>query len=208
MDINIDWQHVALLIIDMQHDFAAPDGNAYIDGTADIVPAVSRIAHAFRNAQRPIIHIVRLYLPDGTNADICRREYIASGASVVAPYTSGAAILPALLPDVTEQPNHRNLLVGQVEQLGELDYAIYKPRWGAFYRTPLMDFLTEQGIRSLVVTGCNFPNCPRTTVYEASERDFSLGIVPEALSGIYPKGLEELANIGVNVIAGDTLFAV
>ncbi|WP_353182914.1 isochorismatase family cysteine hydrolase [Parapedobacter lycopersici] len=207
MDINIDWRHAALLIIDMQHDFAAPDGSAYIDGTAEIVPVVSHIAQAFRNAQRPVIHIVRLYLPDGTNADICRRERIASGMSVVAPYTSGAAILPVLLPDVAEQPDHRNLLAGKVERLGDLDYAVYKPRWGAFYRTPLMDFLMEQGIRSLVVVGCNFPNCPRTTVYEASERDFSLGIVPEALSGIYPKGLEELTNIGVNVIAGDALFA-
>ncbi|MDZ7731459.1 MAG: hypothetical protein U5K37_11920 [Natrialbaceae archaeon] len=43
----------------------------------------------------------------------------------------------------------------------------------------------------------NFPNCPRTTIYEASERDFRIVCVPDALSGTYERGLEELRNIGV-----------
>src|SRR3989442_358297 len=30
------------------------------------------------------------------------------------------------------------------------------------------------GISTLVCCGCNFPNCPRTSLYEASERDFRL----------------------------------
>jgi hypothetical protein len=47
------------------------------------------------------------------------------------------------------------------------------------------------------VIGCNFPNCPRTTIYGASMRDFNGVIFPSAISGIYDKGVEELANIGV-----------
>ena len=92
-------------------------------------------------------------------------------------------------------------------QIGDWDYAVYKPRWCAFYEKPLADFLKEHEVRSLIVVGCNFPNCPRTTVYEASERDFSIGIIPEALSGIYRKGQDELVNIGVNSLSADEMHA-
>src|SRR5690606_3812586 len=157
----IDWQHVALLIIDMQHDFAAPEGNAYINGTETVIPVVADIARYFRKYRRPVVHVVRLYLPDGSNADLCRRKIIAAGASIVTPHADGAAIIPALLPENSTQPDHDRLLAGQVVQIGDLDYTVYKPRWGAFYGTPLADFLKEQQVRSLVVVGCNFPNCPQ-----------------------------------------------
>lgn len=45
----------------------------------------------------------------------------------------------------------------------------------------------------------NFPNCPRTSMYEASERDFRVVMVEDAISGVYPKGIEEVQNIGVNI---------
>jgi nicotinamidase-related amidase len=50
-----------------------------------------------------------------------------------------------------------------------------------------------------VICGCNFPNCPRTTIYEASERDFNIVFVPDATSGVYARGLDELKGIGVAV---------
>jgi nicotinamidase-related amidase len=51
----------------------------------------------------------------------------------------------------------------------------------------------------IVVCGCNFPNCPRTTIYEASERDFHIVFVPDATSGVYARGLDELRGIGAAI---------
>ena len=51
-----------------------------------------------------------------------------------------------------------------------------------------------------MISGCNFPNCPRTTIYQASERDFKTGILTTAISGLYPKGIKEMQNIGVQII--------
>lgn len=48
--------------------------------------------------------------------------------------------------------------------------------------------------------GNNFPNCPRTSIYEASERDFKLGLVTDAMSRVYEQGIEELENIGVTML--------
>jgi hypothetical protein len=51
-----------------------------------------------------------------------------------------------------------------------------------------------------VFVGCNFPNCPRTSIYEASERDLQVVAVEDAISGLYPRGVEELRRIGVEVL--------
>lgn len=77
---------------------------------------------------------------------------------------------------------------------------MYKPRWGAFYETSLEDHLRRHGVSTIVFCGCNFPNCPRTSIYEASERDFRLVLAEDAISGLYEKGREELENIGVRLM--------
>jgi nicotinamidase-related amidase len=71
-----------------------------------------------------------------------------------------------------------------VQAFGPDEAAIYKPRWGAFYETPIEDHLRSRGVTTLVFCGCNFPNCPRTSIYEASERDFRIVIARDAISGL------------------------
>ncbi|WP_157930379.1 cysteine hydrolase family protein, partial [Mycobacteroides abscessus] len=71
--------------------------------------------------------------------------------------------------------------------------------WGAFYKTDLEQFLHNKGIDTLVFTGCNFPNCPRTSMYEASERDFRVVMVSDSMSQVYDKGIQEMKNIDVHV---------
>ena len=93
--------------------------------------------------------------------------------------------------------DHDLLLAGKVQALGPREAAIYKPRWGAFYGTRLESYLSGQGMTTLVFCGCNFPNCPRTSIYEASERDFRIVLARDAISGLYKRGEEELGAIGV-----------
>lgn len=82
---------------------------------------------------------------------------------------------------------------------------MYKPRWGAFFETPLEDHLRGHGVSTIVFCGCNFPNCPRTSIYEASERDFAVVLADDAISGLYERGRHELENIGVGVMPSTEL---
>jgi nicotinamidase-related amidase len=77
---------------------------------------------------------------------------------------------------------------------------MYKPRWGAFYGTQLEGFLKERDRDTVVFSGCNFPNCPRTSIYQASERDFRVVLVTDAISQLYSKGEDEMKNIGVSLL--------
>ena len=87
------WIRPALLLIDVQRDFTIPRAPALIPGTWEIVPAIQRLARAYRSANLPIIHVIRLYLADGSNVDLCRRARIEGGGKIVVPGTEGSQIV-------------------------------------------------------------------------------------------------------------------
>ena len=197
----------ALLTIDVQRDFSLPGAPLEIPGTMDAVPRIRRLLDTFRAAGRPIVHVVRLYKEDGSNVDPVRRATVEGGVRMVAPGSDGAELLDELKPDPTLRLDAEALLRGQFQRLAENEFVMYKPRWGAFYGTSLETFLRERSIDTIVLAGCNFPNCPRTTIYEASERDFRIVAVADAISSAYDRGLQELRNIGVLALTTDECLA-
>ncbi len=92
------------------------------------------------------------------------------------------------------------LLRGNFQEIANVEWIMYKSRWGAFYRTNLEKFLRTQNIDTIIISGCNFPNCPRTTIYQASERDFRIVMAKDAISQTYERGIDEMRNIGVNLM--------
>ena len=186
----------ALVTIDVQRDVL--DGQPLeIAGSSAALPAMCELAQAFRDCERPIVHIVRLYRPDGSNVDLCRREDVMRGWQALAPDSDGAQLAAGLAPADHKRLDAELLLGGAIQRLGEAEVVIYKPRWGAFYETPLHDHLRSLDVDTLVFCGVNFPNCPRTSIYEASERDFRIVVATDATSGLYERGLHELTNIGI-----------
>jgi nicotinamidase-related amidase len=158
---------------------------------------MERLVEAFRDAKAPIVHVLRLYREDGSNVDACRRGAIEDGATIVQPGTDGAELVDELKPSADCRLEPDRLLEGRFQCVGNREWFSYKPRWSAFFRTGLDRFLEERAVDTVVVCGCNFPNCPRTTIYGASARDYRILFVPEATSGTDERGLEELANIDV-----------
>src|SRR5262249_45692638 len=118
----------------------------------------------------------------------------------------GSQIAPEIVPKPDVQLNSALLLSGQIQPIAENEVIIYKPRWGAFYRTPLETHLQSLGVSTVVFMGCNFPNCPRSSIVEASERDYRVVVVADAISGLYEQGKREMANIGVALPSTDELM--
>jgi nicotinamidase-related amidase len=195
-----------LITIDVQADFTLPGAPAEIAGTAAVVPNVVRLIEGFRASGRPIAHMVRLYKADGSNVDLCRKEKAAQGWNVATPGGDGSQLVRELTPEGTRL-DYSTLLNGHPQRIGENEWVFYKPRWGAFYQTALEAMLPMWGVNTAVFCGCNFPNCPRTSIYEASERDLRIMVVPDAMSGLYEQGLRELENIGVVIAETDACLA-
>jgi nicotinamidase-related amidase len=204
-----EWDRSALITIDTQEDFTRADGAACIAGTVEVLPTIQCLLSAYREKRLPIIHVVRLYKNDGSNADICRRSLVEGGRSIVSPGSTGSELAAELRPLEYSQLDATVLLQGHLQEIGAKEWAIYKPRWGAFYATKLAEHLRLIRVTTIVVVGCNFPNCPRMTIYEASERDLRVVVVSDAISGIYDRGINELRAIDVQVLpAAEVVRAV
>ena len=79
-----EWGTAALLTVDLQCDLL--DGAPFcIEGTSAAVPAALRVANVFRAAGRPVVHLVRLYAPDGDDVDRPRRTEVAVGRGMLTP---------------------------------------------------------------------------------------------------------------------------
>lgn len=182
----------ALLVIDTQVDFL-DGGVSPVAGTSDRLPEMTRLVEAYRSTGRPIVHVIRLY--DGDDVDLVRRAAIRNGAPIVRPRSAGARIAPGLLPDV--ELDSDALLAGGLQQVTDHEVVMWKPRWSAFHRTPLHSHLHDLEVDTVVVAGCNFPNCPRATIFDASERDYRIVIAHDATSQVTPDRLAEAVQLGV-----------
>lgn len=193
-----DLATAALVTIDVQRDTL--DGQPLeVPGTSAALPAMRSLAAAFRAAGRPIVHMLRLYLPDGSNVDLCRRSAVLAGQPLLLAGSPGSQLAPGLGPEGMGELDHEALLAGSPQYVGTGEAVMYKPRWGAFFETALDDHLRDQGVSTLVVCGCNLPNCPRTSIYEASERDYRLVLARDAVSRLSAEAVVELEGIGVQV---------
>ncbi len=156
----------ALITIDTQRDTL--DGQPFeIPGTSEAVPRMAALAASFRDRGLPIVHVVRIYLPDGSNVDIARRESVEGGAALVLAGSEGVQVAEPLLPAADVRIDTRLLLDGGFQE----------------------------------------PNCPRASIYEASERDFRLVAIADAISGLYERGRDELEGIGVGVMSTQDYLA-
>jgi len=198
---------VALLTIDAQRDFCMSSGRAKGGCSAPFTAAMIRLTEGFRAKGRPIVHVVRLYRCDGSNVELCNRASIEEGQRVVMPGTSGAELIEGLKLDHSQRLDASLLLDGKFQNLGRNEWAMYKPRWSAFYQTPLEDHLKGQGITTLVISGCNFPNGPLASVYAASNRDFRIVLATDAVSCSNDATLAELARMGVYLMTSDQCLA-
>jgi nicotinamidase-related amidase len=155
----------ALLTIDVQCDFALPSSPAHIPGTLEAAQRIGPVADEFRAANRSIVHMVRLYLPDGSNAELPRRAYLEAGNQLVCPGTTGTEFLDELKPFPGFGLDADLVLSGEPQKVGAREWVMFKPRWGAFYGTTLEDRLRALDVGTVVICGCNSPTAlaPRST---------------------------------------------
>lgn len=192
-----EYDRAALITIDIQNDTL--DGGPFeVPGTSAILPSISNLCRRFRDAGRPIVHVIRIYTPDATDAERCRKASLLAGERILLKGSAGRRPADSLLPGQDIHIDDDLLMAGKIQSIGPAEVLIYKPRWGAFYQTRLDAHLREHSVSTLVFCGSNYPNCPRTSIYQASERDFRITAVVDAISGITPSDISGLSKIGVN----------
>ncbi len=187
----------ALLTLSAQQDFVRPESPYRASGVRRVRPALRRLTEGFRVQGAPLFHAVRLYRPDGSNVDACRRQAVEEGLRVFMPGTLGAEPLDEVKPQASLRLDATRLLDGRFQALGTGEWAFYRPRWGAFHGTQLEARLDRLGVTTLVICGFSFATAMRATIYEASARDFRIILVTDAVGNATEEGIGELGRIGV-----------
>jgi len=172
----------ALIVIDMQRDFAEPGGFGAslgndVSRVTAIVPTVKRLIEGFRAAGLPVIHTMECHRPDLSDLPPAKRDRgnpsIRIGDAgpmgrVLIAGEPGTAILDELAP-----------LPGEV--------VIEKPGKGAFYATGLGDELKRIGARQLVFAGVTTEVCVQTTMREANDRGYECLVAEDATESYFPE---------------------
>ncbi|KAK2378682.1 hypothetical protein P8452_35333 [Trifolium repens] len=179
-----NWNHTALLVIDMQKDFIEDGSPMLVKGGKNIIPNVIKAVEVARQRGILIVWVVREHDPLGRDVELFRRHlYTSEKVGPTSKGSEGAELVDGLV-------------------IREGDYKLVKTRFSAFFSTHLHSFLQGAGINSLVVTGVQTPNCIRQTVFDAVALDYqSVTVLVDATAAATPDihiaNVFDMKNIGV-----------
>jgi len=172
--LPLDPGRTAVIVVDMQNDFAAEGGmfaraGIPIGDITAVVDPIAQVLDAARRIGMTVAYLTMQFEPDLSDAgapnapNFLKHKPLGFGEVVTAPDgresrtlvrgTWGTEILPELAPE-------------------EDDLVVAKHRYSGFFETELDAVLRKRGIDSLVFTGCTTSVCVDSTLRDAFYRDY------------------------------------
>jgi nicotinamidase-related amidase len=182
--IAIDPARSAVIVVDMENDFAAKGGmfdraGVDISGAQKAIAPTAKIIATARQAGLKIIYLKMGYRPDlsdlGDTDSVNRTRHLKFGVGqkIEAPDGRESRLLirdtwdTDIVPELKPQPK---------------DIVIYKTRFSGFYQTDLDATLKKFGIKYLIVTGVTTSICVESTVRDAMFRDYLCVILSDCMN--------------------------
>jgi nicotinamidase-related amidase len=178
----VEFDHAALIIIDMQRDFLEPGGFGETLGNdvsllqAAVAP-LRKVLDAARSAKMLIIHTREGHRPDLSDAPRHKVERGEPSLRIGAPGPMGRIL-------VRGEPGHD--IIPELYPAGG-EPVIDKPGKGAFYQTDLELMLKNREIDTLFVCGVTTEVCVNTTVREANDRGFRCIVLSDCCASYFPE---------------------
>jgi nicotinamidase/pyrazinamidase len=144
----------ALLIIDMVKDYFIESHRLPITGPAQkIIEPINRLSRVFRDHGRPVVFSTDSFHEDDFIFKSRMKPHAITG-------TEGAEIVETL-------------------ERTPADYWLPKPRFSAFFKTGLENWLRDRDVTLCAVAGIATPFCVLTTVMDALCHDFKAVILED-----------------------------
>jgi len=182
--IVIEPTNTAVIVVDMENDFAARGGmfdRAGIDisGAQKVIAPTAKVLSAASSAGMKIIYLKMGYHPDlsdlGAPDSVNRTRHLKFGVgqTIRAPDGRESRIL---IRDTWDTD-----IVDELKPQAS-DITIYKTRFSGFYRTDLDATLKKLGIKYLIITGVTTSICVDSTVRDAMFRDYLCVLLKDCMS--------------------------
>ncbi|PYL63235.1 MAG: hypothetical protein DMF25_10865, partial [Verrucomicrobia bacterium] len=181
--IAIDPARTAVIVVDMENDFAAKGGidraGADISGAQKVIAPTAKVLAASRQAGLKIIYLKMGYRADlsdlGAPDSVNRTRHLKFGVGqkIRAPDGRGGRIL-------IRDTWNTEIVPGLKPQA--CDIVLYKTRFSGFYETDLDATLKKEGIKYLIVIGVTTSICVESTVRDAMFRDYLCVLLRDCMS--------------------------
>jgi nicotinamidase/pyrazinamidase len=188
----------ALVVVDVQNDFADPAGSLYVKGGEAIIPTVNEEIRRATAAGALVVYTQDWHPP--------HTPHFAQDGGVWPVHcvqeTWGAALHPQLQvvgPVVRKGANGED---------GYSGFTMRDPRTGATVPTELEGLLRQRGIRRVVVCGLATDYCVKATALDAARLGFETSLLRDAIRAVDlqpgdgERALTEMAEAGVAILGG------
>lgn len=155
--VDLDASKTALIIIDMQNDFADEKGKLFVPTSRKTVEPIKKVLEKARSAGATIIYTQDWHMKDDPEFKIWAEHAVAG--------TRGAEIIDELKPR-------------------EDEVVVKKLRYDGFYGTYLDDVLRMRGIEDVVVVGTVANICVLHTAASASLRGYRVIVPVDCISAL------------------------
>lgn len=188
--------HTALIVVDLQNDFADPAGSLYVQGGEEVVKAANDAVAEARSEGATVIYTQDWHPEDtphfqkdgGIWPVHCVRD------------TWGAALHPEL------QVNGESIRKGTGGEDGYSGFTVRDPETGKESPTELEDKLKHHQIERVVVVGLAADYCVKETAIDAANKGFDTSMITdltrpvELEPGDHQRALEEMERANVKLL--------
>src|SRR5438552_5725900 len=176
----------ALIVVDVQNDFADPKGSLFVQGAADILPLVNSEARLATEAGAFVVY-TQDWHPEST-------PHFAKDGGIWPVHcvggTWGAAFHPVLS---VVGPSARK---GTNGEDGYSGFTMKDPVSGESTPTALDALLRERGIEKTVVVGLATDYCVSSTAIDAANLGFETEVLQDAIAAVNLKPGDDAGAIG------------
>ena len=187
----------ALIVVDMQNDFADPAGSLYVRGGEQVVPVVNREIELAAAAGAAVVY-TQDWHPETT-------PHFAKDGGIWPVHcvqgTWGAEFHPQL------HIEGEVVRKGSGGEDGYSGFSMRSPETGEERPTQLEELLRERGIRRVVVAGLATDFCVKETVLDAAELGFEVGLLAEAVRAVElepgdaQRAMDDIYRAGATVVS-------
>ncbi len=164
----------ALLVVDVQNDFADPAGSLSVRGGMDLIPRLNEEIRDALDAGATVIYTQDWHPPS--------TPHFAKDGGIWPVHCVGGTWGSELHPDLlVEGPALRKGVDGKDGYSG---FSLRDPISGDTHRTELERMLRERGVERLVIGGLATDYCVRATAFDAIELGFEAVVLEDAIAAV------------------------
>lgn len=169
-------EHTALLVVDVQNDFADPDGSLYVHDAQNAISAINdEIRHA-RDAGALVVY-TQDWHPEHT-------PHFEQDGGVWPAHCVGETWGAQLHPDVAMLEDAPRVRKGTGGEDGYSSFSMRDPESGELSSTELATLLLERDVERLVIVGIATDYCVKETVLDAARLGFETTVIERGIRAV------------------------